>query len=103
MCYKPYPVCYGRKFRYVQQLNKPLVVIFETWLCNNNKFLTEIKKSKFVQYIIKLFYKDSRGMSTYCNLNKYKECRIESGDELVIVFHVTKAVINKLLDSLGYV
>lgn len=99
--YTPYEICLGRKYRYLKQLNRPLVVLFNSSLCN--KHLTEKVKISFVQLVIRLFYKDCLGFRINGFFQNYKECKLVNGDEILLICHATKAVVRKLLLRLNYV
>ena len=102
MCYIPYPVCIGRKYRKkkLAKLNRPLVVIFNSFLCNP-KF-SENFKNIFLQQVLRLFYKDSLGFRVSAFFKNGNKCKIENNDVVHLVCHATKAVIKKLLSKLHY-
>ena len=105
MCYLPYPVCLGRKYRYIPKLNRPLVIIFNTYLCNYNLKDKDIEKAKisFLQQLFRLFYKDALGFRVDAFFKKGKECDIQKGDYIRLICHSTKSIIRKLLLKLNYV
>lgn len=102
MCYIPYPVCIGRKYRKkkLAKLNRPLVVIFNSFLCNP-KF-SEKLKINFLQQVIRLFYKDSLGFRVDGFFKNNIKCDIQEGDFIRLVCSSTKAIIRKLLLKLNY-
>lgn len=104
MSYSPYPICLGRKFRKTPQLNRPLVIIFKTSLCDN--ILVEKNKEKnkirLLQQIIRLFYKDSLGFRVSAFFKNGKKCEIEDNDVIHLVCHSTKSILKKLLGKLNY-
>lgn len=106
MCYLPYPVCIGRKHRKIPKLNRPLVVIFNTFLCNykikDNKIDIEKAKINFLQQVFRLFYKDSLGFSVDSFFKNGLLCEIQKGDFVRLVCHSTKSIIRKLLLKLNY-
>lgn len=103
MCYTPYEICYGRKYRFIKNLNRPLVVIFNTNLCN--VYLKDKAKAKisFLQLVIRLFYKDCLGFRIKGFFKNHKSCKLAEGDVINLVCHATKAVLRKLLLRLNYV
>lgn len=102
MCYSPYPICVGRKFRKTPQLHKPLAVIFRTSLCNK-LFLEQDKyKISFLQHVIRLFYKDSLGFRISAFFKNGNKCKIENNDVIHLVCSATKSVIKKLLSKVHY-
>lgn len=103
MCYIPYPVCIGRKYRKkkLAKLNRPLVIIFNSFLCNP-KFSEKFKIS-FLQQVIRLFYKDSLGFRVDAFFKNNIKCDIQEGDYIRLVCSSTKAIIRKLLLKLNYV
>jgi hypothetical protein len=103
MCYIPYPVCIGRKYRKkkLAKLNRPLVVIFNSFLCNP-KF-SEKFKIQFLQQVIRLFYRDVLGFRLDAYFKNNIKCDIQEGDYIRLVCSATKAIIRKLLSKLNYV
>ena len=94
MCgYEPYEICLGRKLRKVPQLNRPLVIIFNTFLCNSN-FL-EKHKISFFQQVIRLFYKDAEGFRVDAFFKNDIKCDIKEGDFIRLISHSTKSIIRK--------
>jgi hypothetical protein len=104
MCYLPYPVCLGRKYRKVPKLNRPLAIIFNTYLCDYNIITKDIQKAKisFLQQIFRLFYKDSLGFNVDAFFKNEKTCDIQKGDFVRITCHSTKSIIRQLLLKLNY-
>lgn len=104
MCYLPYPVCIGRKHRKLPKLNRPLVIIFNTFLCNYNLKDKDIEKAKinFLQQIFRLFYKDSLGFRVDAFFKNGTKCNIQTGDYIRLICHSTKSIIRKLLLKLNY-
>lgn len=102
MCYSPYPICLGRKHRKTPQLNRPLVIIFRSSLCNNLLLEKDKYKISFLQHVIRLFYKDSLGFRVSAFFKNGNKCKIENNDVVHLVCHATKAVIKKLLSKLHY-
>lgn len=102
MCYTPYPICIGRKYRKkkLAKLNRPLVVIFNSFLCNP-KF-SEKFKIIFLQQVMRLFYKDSLGFSVDAYFRNNIKCDIKEGDYIRLVCSSTKAIIRKLLLKSNY-
>lgn len=103
MCYTPYPVCIGRKYRKkkLAKLNRPLVVIFNSFLCDP-KFTKKLKIN-FLQQVIRLFYKDVLGFRVDAYFRNNIKCNIQEGDYIRLVCSSTKAIIRKLLSKLNYV
>lgn len=103
MCYLPYPVCIGRKYRKkkLAKLNRPLVIIFNSFLCNP-KFSDKLKIN-FLQQVIRLFYKDVLGFRVDAYFKNNIKCDIKEGDYIRLVCSSTKAIIRKLLSKLNYV
>lgn len=104
MSYQPYPVCIGRKYRKkkkIAKLKRPLVVIFNSFLCNP-KF-NEKYKINFLQQVIRLFYKDVLGFRLDAYFRNNIKCDIQEGDYIRLVCSSTKAIIRKLLSKLNYV
>lgn len=102
MCYSPYPICLGRKHRKTPQLNRPLVIIFRSSLCNNLLLEKDKYKVSFLQHVIRLFYKDSLGFRVSAFFKNGNKCKIENNDVIHLVCHATKAVVKKLLSKLHY-
>ncbi len=102
MCYSPYPICLGRKFRKTPQLNRPLVIIFKTSLCNNLLLDKDKYKISLLQHVIRLFYKDSLGFRVSAFFKNGNKCKIENNDVIHLVCHATKSVVKKLLSKIHY-
>lgn len=98
--YRPYDICIGRKYRKLPQLNRPLVIIFNTFLCDYH--FTEKQKISFLQQIFRLFYKDSSGFRVDAFFKNSIKCDIREGDFIRIICHSTKSVLRKLLLKLNY-
>lgn len=99
----PYPVCIGRKYRKkkLAKLNRPLVIIFNSFLCNP-KFSDKVK-IHFLQQVIRLFYKDVLGFRVDAYFKNNIKCDIQEGDYIRLVCSSTKAIIRKLLSKLNYI
>ena len=102
MCYLPYPVCIGRKYRKIPKLIRPLVIIFNTFLCNYNFKNMEKAKISFMQQVFRLFYKDSLGFRVDAFFKNGKKCHIQKGDFIRLICHSTKSIVRKLLLKLNY-
>lgn len=102
MCYSPYPICVGRKFRKTPQLHKPLAVIFLTNLCNK-LFLDKDKyKISFLQHVIRSFYRDSLGFRVSAFFKNGNKCKIENNDVIHLVCTANKSSLKKLLSKIRY-
>lgn len=102
MCYKPYEVCLGRKYRKVPKLNRPLVIIFNTFVCNSNNYFTEKDKIRLLQQVIRWFYKDSLGFRVDAYFKNNINCDIKEGDFIHLICHATKAILRKLFLILNH-
>jgi hypothetical protein len=102
MCYLPYPVCIGRKYRKTPKLNRPLVIIFNTFLCNYKFLNMEKAKISFMQQVFRLFYKDSLGFRVDAFFKQGINCNIQKGDFIRLICHSTKSIVRKLLLKLNY-
>jgi hypothetical protein len=101
MCYSPYPVCLGRKFRFSRILNSFLVIVFQTSLCDNMLSQKDKNKIRLLQHAIRLFYKDT-GFRVSAHFKNKGKCKIEKNDIIYLVCTSKKAAIKKLLSKIAY-
>jgi hypothetical protein len=106
--YKPYERCLGRKFgrnrrkRKLRKLNRPLAIIFRTKICENLRVFPQKRKFSCLQQIFRSFFKDAIGFRVDAWSKSVENCKMESGDIIRVVAHVSKAVIRKFLSRLNY-
>jgi hypothetical protein len=99
--YEPYPFCLGRKYRFIPKLNRPLAVLFNTFICN--KRFTDKQKISFLMFVIRIFFRDCLGFHASAFFKNGIKCLIEKGDFIYLVCNSTKAIIRKLFLKLGLV
>lgn len=98
MKFKPYAPCIGRKYRLIPKLYRPFCILLGSSMCNQH--LLDKYKIKFINQLIRWFYKSRLGYKvSFLNI---KSSLILDGDLILLSGRTQKAAFKNLLIKLNH-